>query len=215
MVLLTWFLNQKQFLPNEHAFFREKLSECYLHNQKNYFKGICTGTDAHVGNENFKWLIDYHGGDHENLTFSNLLINANYCRFIEEMVPLFTNRKVLYVANVDANISKLPFEIEKHFKVGSNCMINDYEIATEIKEYIANNNLNDYIILSSAASLSNVVAYECFKENSNNTFIDIGSCLNPLLDLEGWKYTRGYLTSYWLNTNSPFGSQVDVWQITS
>tara|TARA_B100001094_G_C18195434_1_gene810450 strand:+ start:8885 stop:9688 length:804 start_codon:yes stop_codon:yes gene_type:complete len=205
---------QKEFLPSEHGFFYDKLWECYLHNQEGFYKGICTGTDPHVGNENFKWMVSKHGGEHDNLTFSNLLINANYKRFIEEMVPLFVDRDIIYVANENANISKLPFEVKKHFKVGSNCMINDYDTAQEVKEYIDKNNLSDYIVLCSAASLSNVVTYECFKDNPNNTFLDIGSCLNPLLDLEGWKYTRGYLTSYWLNTNSPFGTQVDVWQST-
>ncbi|MHA1941669.1 MAG: hypothetical protein ACW97P_08085, partial [Candidatus Hodarchaeales archaeon] len=66
--------------------------------------------------------------------------------------------------------------------------------------------------LCSAASLSNFIIYECYKDNSNNTFLDIGSCLNPLLNLEGWKYTRGYLTSYWLNSGSPFGKQIDTWR---
>tara|TARA_B100000989_G_scaffold47307_1_gene30761 strand:- start:1143 stop:1946 length:804 start_codon:yes stop_codon:yes gene_type:complete len=206
---------QKEFIPKKHGFFREKLIECYLHNQDNFFKGICTGTDPHVGDKNFNWMIKEHGGDHKNLTFSNLLINANYKRFIEEMVPLFVERDIIYVANKNANISKLPFEVKKHFTVGSNCMINDYNLAEEIKTYIDNNEVRDYIILCSAASLSNVVTYECFKNNSNNTFIDIGSCLNPLLDLDGWRHTRGYLTSYWLNANSPFSSQVDVWQSIS
>ncbi len=205
---------QKEFLPEEHGFFRDKLWECYLHNQENFYKGICTGTDPHVGDKNFEWMIEEHGGDHENLTFSNLLINANYKRFIEEMVPLFSNRDIIYVANENANISKLPFEIKKHFSVGSNCMINDYETAQKVKQYIDENDISDYIILCSAASLSNVVTYESFKDNPNNTFLDIGSCLNPLLDLEGWKHTRGYLTSYWLGASSPFGTQVDVWQNT-
>lgn len=203
---------QKEFLPDEHEFFHKKLWECYLHNQVNYYKGICTGTDPHVGDKNFEWMIKNHGGDHENLTFSNLLINANYKRFIEELVPLLVNRDIIYVANENANVSKLPFNVKKHFKVGSNCMINDYDLAQKIKKYIDENKLVDYTILCSAASLSNVITYECFKDNPNNTFLDIGSCLNPLLDLEGWKYTRGYLTSYWLNANSPFGSQIDVWQ---
>ena len=65
---------QKEFLPERDSFYRERLIECYMHNQTNYFKGICTGTDPHVGDENFKWMIDFHRGDHENLTFSNLLI---------------------------------------------------------------------------------------------------------------------------------------------
>ena len=128
------------------------------------------------------------------------------------MVPVLVDRDIIYVANENANISKLPFDVKKHFSVGSNCMINDYHLAKEVKKHIDDNNLKDYIVLCSAASLSNVITYECFKDNPNNTFIDIGSCLNPLLDLEGWKYTRGYLTSYWLNSQSRFNTQVDVWQ---
>ena len=202
---------QKEFKPEKHQFYREKLIEAFLHNQEGYFKGICTTSDDHVGKGNFEWMLELHGGDHENLTFSNLLINANYYRFIEEMAPLFADRNILYVANKLANISKLPFEVKKTFEIGTNCMINDYNVVEEVKNYIDKNNIKGYIILCSAASLSNYVIYECFKENNQNTFLDIGSCLNPLLDLEGWKHTRGYLTSYWLNVQSPFGSQVDIW----
>lgn len=202
---------QKEFHPDKHSFYRNKLVECYKHKQENFFKGICTATDGHVGRDNFNWMIDFHGGDHPNLTFSNLLINANYKRFIEEMVPLFENKKVLYVANENANLSKLPFEVYKSFPVGSNCMIENYDTSEKVKNYIKDNSIEDAIVLCSAASLSNFITYECFKENSKNTFLDIGSCLNPLLGLQGWKYTRGYLTSYWMNSGSPFGDQVDIW----
>ena len=49
---------------------------------------------------------------------------------------------------------------------------------------------------------------------SENTFIDVGSNLSPYLGerIQGWKVNRGYLTHYWLKSQSPFGSQVDVWQ---
>tara|TARA_R110000822_G_scaffold69449_1_gene168482 strand:+ start:153 stop:956 length:804 start_codon:yes stop_codon:yes gene_type:complete len=203
---------QKEFLPERDGFYREKLIECYKHSQDNYFKGICTGTDAHVGTENFKYMIDIHGGDHPNLTFSNLLINANYRRFVEEMIPLFQDREIIYIVNENADISRLPFDIKKTFEIGSNCMINDYETAEKVKRYINENDIKNHIVLCSAASLSNYIIYECFKDNQSNTFLDIGSCLNPLLQLEGWKYTRGYLTHYWLGKNSNFGTQVDVWQ---
>ena len=169
-------------------------------------------TDAHVGTENFKYMIDLHEGDHPNLTFSNLLINANYRRFVEEMIPLFQDREIIYIVNENADISRLPFDIKKTFEIGANCMINDYETAEKVKSYINENDIKNHIVLCSAASLSNYVIYECFKDNQNNTFLDIGSCLNPLLELEGWKYTRGYLTHYWLGKNSNFGTQVDVWQ---
>jgi len=201
----------KEFYPEKHQFYRQKLIECYQHNQENYYKGICTSTDGHVGKHNFDWMIDFHGGDHENLTFSNLLINANYSKFIEEMVPELCNRDVIYVVNELANTKNLPFETIKEFKIGSNCMIDNYDTSEKVKEYIEKNKIQNAVVLCSAASLSNFVIYECFKHNSNNTFLDIGSCLNPLLNLEGWKYTRGYLTSYWLNSGSPFGRQEDVW----
>lgn len=203
---------QKEFDPKKHQFVREKLIETFKHNQENYFKGICTGTDVHVGSENFNWMIDFHGGDHPNLTFSNLLINANYSKFVEKMIPLFVDRKVIYIANQLADTSKLPFDIEKKFEIGSNCQVNNYDTSEKVKQYIKDNKITNAIILCSAASLSNFIIYENFKDNPNNTFLDIGSCLNPLLNLEGWKYTRGYLTSYWLNSNSPFGRQIDVWK---
>lgn len=201
----------KEFYPDKHQFYREKLIECYRHNQNGYYKGICTSTDGHVGKENFDWMIDFHGGDHENLTFANLLINANYKRFVEELIPLLQNREVIYVVNELADTSKLPFEISKEFIIGSNCMINNYDTSESVRKYIEDNNITDAIILCSAASLSNFIIYDCFKNNPNNTFLDIGSCLNPLLSLEGWKYTRGYLTGYWLNSRSPFARQVDIW----
>ncbi len=201
----------KEFLPERDQAYRDKLLECFKHKQDNYFKGICTSSDAHVGSENFKYQIELHDGDDESLTFSNLLINANYHKFVERMIPLFVDREIIYVVNKLANTDKLPFEIKKKFNIGSNCMINDYSITESIKEYIEKENVKEHVILCSAATLSNFIIYDCFKENSNNTFLDIGSCLNPLLDLEGWKYTRGYLTHYWLNSGSPFGTQVDTW----
>tara|TARA_B100000287_G_scaffold433359_1_gene494893 strand:- start:1133 stop:1924 length:792 start_codon:yes stop_codon:yes gene_type:complete len=202
---------QKQFLPEKHQFYRQKLIECFKYKQHNYFKGICTGTDPHLGRQNFDWQINLLGEEEENLTFSNLLINANYRRFVEEIIPLFVNREVIYVVNKLADTSRLPFEIKKTFQIGSNCMINDFHIINEVKEYIAKNNINDHIILCSAASLSNFIIYENYKECPSNTYMDIGSCLNPLLNLEGWKHTRGYLTHYWLNSGNYFGTQVDEW----
>ena len=202
---------QKEFLPERDQFYREKLIECFKYNQHNYFKGVCTASDGHVGQENYKWQLELLDGNEDNLTFANVLINANYYRFIEEIVPLFGDREVIYVVNALADITRLPFEIKKSFKIGTNCMINDYNIVEEIKTYITDNNIENHIILCSAASLSNYITYECYKDNPNNTFLDIGSCLNPLLNLEGWKYTRGYLTHYWLDSGSPFGTQVDKW----
>ena len=201
---------QKEFHPSKHQFYREKLIESFKFRKEKYFKGICTKTD--VGIDNFNWQIDLHGdGDEEHLTFANVLINSNYPRYVEEIVPLFKNRDIIYVVNEMANLEGLPFKVKKDFRIGSNCMVDSYDTVEKVKDYIAQNNIEDHIILCSAASLSNFIIHECYEENQKNTFLDIGSSLNPYLDLEGWKFTRGYLTSYWMKSKSHWGQQIDEW----
>lgn len=202
---------QKEFIPDKHQFYREKLMEAFVHNQENYYKGICPIVD--VGKAGFEYQLNILGDERQDhLTYASALINRNYRRFIEEMVPLFKDREIIYIVNGLADLSGLPFEVKKDFRIGKNCMVNDYGVAEQVRQYIEENNIKDHIVLCSAASLSNFVIHECFKDNSNNTFLDIGSCLNPLLKLEGWKFTRGYLTHYWLKSNSPYGDLVSHWE---
>jgi len=193
---------QKEFIPSKHQFHREKLIESFQFQDPFYYKGICTRTD--VGEDDFNWQINLHGTDDlDNLTFANLFINSNYSRYIEEIVPLFSEREIIFVVNELADLSGLPFKVKKDFRVGSNCMINNYGIIEEVKNYIKENNIKNHLVLCSAASLSNMIIHQCFSENKENTFLDIGSSLNPYLSLEGWRFTRGYLTSYWMKSKSP------------
>ena len=99
-----------------------------------------------MGKKNFDWMIDFHGGDHKNLTFANLLINANYHRFIEELVPLLQDREIIYIVNELADTSKLPFDISKKFCIGSNCMIENYDTSEKLKNYLREHNTRDAII---------------------------------------------------------------------
>jgi hypothetical protein len=199
---------QKEFIPEKHEFYQQKLVECFKSKMPEYYKGICCRND--VGEDAFFWQKGLHGGD-EGLTFSNLLINRNYRRFVDEMVPVLKEREILYVVNESANLDGLPIEIKKDFRIGTNCMINNYGTIEEVKKYIQENDIRDHVVLCSAASLSNFIVHDCYADNPNNTFLDIGSCLNPYLEIEGWKHTRGYLTHYWLKSGSPYGEQVDIW----
>jgi len=201
---------QKEFIPSKHQFFREKLIESYKFNHENYYKGICTRND--VGEDGFQWQLDLlDNTSQSDLTFANLFINSNYSRYIEEVVPLFKDREIIYIVNELADLSDLPFEVKKDFRIGSNCMINNYGVIEEVKNYIKDNNIENHIVLCSAASLSNFIIHECFKDNPNNTFLDTGSSLNPYQKLEGWRFTRGYLTSYWMKSKSAYGTQIDEW----
>ena len=90
-------------------------------------------------------------------------------------------------------------------------MINDYYLIDEIKEWIEENNISNVLFLFSAASLSNLLGFELYKTYDNNQYIDIGSSLGPLLNLEGWRATRTYLNLFWRNPSNPPPQDVDIW----
>jgi len=200
---------QKKFDPTEHQFFRNKLIESLQFRKKNYFKGI--SCRCCVGDESFNQQVDISGGDDSDLTWANLWNNGNYESFLSEIVPIFTDKKIILIINESANINKLPFDVIKDFRVGTNCFINDYSLIAEIKKYITDNKIEDYVFLISAASLSNLLVHQLFEFNDKNTYIDIGSTLNPMVDMEGWKGSRGYLMERWLGRPRNYLNKICIW----
>jgi hypothetical protein len=187
---------QKKFLPDEHQFYRERLIDSLKYKEKNYFRGICTRPDVDL--DTFNWQLDLAGGDDDTMTWSNLFINSNYQRYMDEIFPLFKTKKVIMVVNKSAKIEPLKFNIIKDFRVGTNCFINDYPLISEIDKFITENDIQNHVFLISAASLSNLIIHQLYSKHPNNTFIDIGSTLNPLMRMEGWKGSRAYLREFWL-----------------
>lgn len=202
----------KSFDPAKDQALRERLMVCYTHKQHNYFKGICTRND--IGEEDWAWQFDGLLDKKEDfLTFANLLINGNYINFMTQMLPEMKKKKheVVYVCNKLANLDKLPLNLKKAFRVGQNCHINDIHLIDEMKEWVYDNQIEGHLFLFSAASLSNLLIYELYKEFPNNIYMDIGSTLNPMLDLDGWKFSRGYLRGYWLNEYNPYYYEECEW----
>lgn len=202
----------KSFNPETDGFLREKLLECFMHKQEGYYKGICTAED--VGEVDASWqfekLLDLEDDD---LTFSNLLINGNYFYFMTKMLPAMkdSNFKVVYVCNKMADLEKFPLNLVKDFRVGQNCHINDIHLVEEMTDWIQTNSIKDHLFLFSASSLSNILIYELYKKFPNNTYMDIGSTLNPMLGLSGWVSSRGYLRGYWMNEPNPYYYQQCRW----
>ena len=201
---------RKEFDPSKHSFYHEKLIEAFTFRKENYFKGI-PGTNE-WGREAFDYCINLYGeDDHEHLSFSNAMINGNYSLFMDMMVPLFKYRDIILVCNENAELDNLPFDVKKDFRIGSNCMINNYDLIEEIKEYVRSNDIKNHLFLFSAATLSNFLIYELYKEFDQNQYIDIGSSLSPLLGLQGWRGTRVYLRCYWDGEQNANINQEDSW----
>jgi hypothetical protein len=181
----------KHFDPKEHGFYQQKLVESLQYKQHNYFKGI--SCSCCVGTEQFDWQVDLAGGDDESLTWANLWVNGNYPIFITHILPIFYSRDCVFVGHMDANLERLPF-IKKDFRVGYNAMINDYGKIEEIKQWIGDNNIKNHVFLFSASTFTNLAIVELFRDYPDNTYIDIGTCLTPMMDMPTH---RGYLQAYW------------------
>jgi hypothetical protein len=183
----------KHYDPIKHSFYRDKLLEAFKHKQTNYYKGI--SCRCCVGEESYNQQIDIHRGDDESLTWANLFVNSNYPIFIEEILPILQTYNTVMICHKDANLEKLEF-VTKDFRVGYNAMINDYSKIEEISNWIKQNNTENSLFLFSASTFSNLAIHQLFKEHPNNTYLDIGTCLTPFMDMPT---ERSYLQEYWFN----------------
>ena len=181
----------KHFDPKEHSFYQQKLVESLQYKQHNYYKGI--SCSCCVGKEAFDFQIDLHGGDDESLTWANLWVNGNYPAFITYTLPILYSKDCVFVGHESADTSKLPF-IKKDFRVGYNAFINDYDKIEIIRQWIKENNITNHVFLFSASTFTNLAVYELFRDFPNNSYIDIGTCLTPMMNMPTH---RGYLEAFW------------------
>jgi hypothetical protein len=200
---------QKEFFPKKHAFFHRRLLESFLFKKHNYFKGIPAQNCLDNG-DSWKFCVDMHGEDDlKHLSFANVMINNNYKRFINEMLPCFSSKKIVLIANENSDLTAT--KVEKFFPIGNNCMIHNYHLIDEIKEWIQENDIKNHLFLFSASSLSNLLGYELYKNFDNNQYLDIGSSLGPILQLKGWQGSRHYLNLFWSNPTNPPEQEIDIW----
>ena len=183
--------DHKEFNPEIHSEFREKLIEAYKYKQANYYKGI--SCSCCVGKEAFDFQIDLHGGDDESLTWANLWVNGNYPQFVFQTLPILYSKDCVFVGHESADTSKLPF-IKKDFRVGYNAFVNDYDKIEIIRQWIKENNITNHVFLFSASTFTNLAVYELFRDFPNNSYIDIGTCLTPMMNMPTH---RGYLEAFW------------------
>ena len=179
------------FVPEDNSQERQSMIDSIKYKHENYYVGIscpcCIG-----GPPVHNWFKKQSAQEPQNLTWANLFVNGNHSYYIENMVPLYSEYKVVLVSNSDSNLGSLPFDIEKHFKIGKNAWVDDNQIVDQIKEYIDENNISGYLFLLCAGPFGNILSHLLFDHNSSNTYIDIGSTLNHYLLGDQGK-NRGYL----------------------
>jgi len=194
----------KEFIPERDTEFYNRLWASFRHIQHNYFVGI--SCPCCVGMTNFQEMKSVRNDIWT--TWANLFVNSNYPTFVREFIPEFRKRKIVLICNEKADLSKSQLEIVKDFRIGRNAMINNINLHQEIGEWIIKENIEDHVFLFSASSLTNITIHELFKDFPKNTYMDIGTTLNPIF---GFPASRGYLQAYWTGQDHPDLHKTCIW----
>ena len=174
----------------EDEIFRQKLIDALKYHHEQYFVGLAC--PCCVGKEKAIWMRNFVDKDEQYLTWANLLVNSNYDHYVKHIVPLFSEYEVILVCNYQATLDNLPFSVKQDFRCGANAWRADYHLLDEIKNYLESQQITNHLFLFCCGPLGNILVHQLFTNYPDNTYLDIGSTLDPWLFGEQG-YTRGYL----------------------
>jgi len=175
------------FDPVSRQYERQLLLESFQYNHDNYHVGIsCPCCQPKVDVE---WMRD--NVKTKNVTWANLFVNNNYRFFRENFFSTFNDwpGRVILISNEAGVNKKLPFKCNIFYPISIEGWL-EPNLSKTIK---TSKNLatekNDQLFLFSGGPLGNILAHLLHIENQNNTYIDIGSTVNPWITGNN----RGYL----------------------
>ncbi len=159
--------------------YRDRLVDALRHRQQNYFVAI--SAPCCVGDAEFFVYRSLAAQPEESLTFACLFVNGNYPLFRQSWLPLFAQYDVHLVCQRDAVQDALPFRVAAVWPVGDNAWIEDYALIDELRAHISARGVTGSLFLIAAGPFGGIVAQQLFAFAPENTYLDIGSTLDPLL----------------------------------
>jgi len=162
------------YVPEQHKKNRQAMIDSFTYKAEGYNVGIscpCCIGGAKVHN----WMKKQCGQPTDRLTWANIFVNGNYEYYLENLVPLYKEYEVYLVSNSRSNLEKLPFDIFKHYQIGKNCWVENFDMVETIKSDITKNNIKDSLFLFCAGPFGNILSHQLFEHSQDNTYIDIGS----------------------------------------
>lgn len=178
----------KYFHPVEHSKQREHLMDALCHKDEKYHVGLLVG-NSQINRNKTDFLLKLSEQPIENVTYANLFVNANYARFRTEFVPELLKRELVVVCNRKSTVS-FP-NVRKVFTVGSNCIVNDYDLVDRICDWTLESKTTGCVYLFCCSSLGNFCIRNLAEVAPSNVYLDCGSTLNKDL---GLSLDRAYLS---------------------
>lgn len=191
-------IGNREFQYDEDEEFQTMLMEAFTYQHPDYYVGI--GCPCCIGDKDFRWMRDTSKQNHWHLTYNNLFVNANYKRFLAEIVPILEQKNALFVGPEEGR-SQLDYSYGFLFPVPHNAWRWAEEYVLKLEKHILGK--SPTIVLFSAGPLSEVLIHRAMITRPDHTYIDIGSTLDPILFGHP---TRGYHTE-----GSPTSNKVCHW----
>lgn len=194
------------YKKDKNLVFRADLRRSLLCTDPGFIYGIsCTCCDE----ENHKYLLENLKADRENLTFSNIWVNANFPLFQKHFFPalLAAKKEIVICTNKKARIENLQalIPVRDFIPIPGNCV----EYWEKNRDFVRGlldlkgSTSRDRIYLFAAGPLTEILIHEMWQINPKNILLDIGSTLDPLLFR---RKSRVYHRE-----DSPFANRVCVW----
>jgi hypothetical protein len=165
----------------EHERFRARLLAALTYSAPGYYVGIpCRSDHAERYAHFFDELKRLTRVPEEQLTFARVFHSYNYKRFNEVFLPAVYRRKLFLVCNERADSTTIPNVIRRWNVAAVNASLMSLHIIEEIKAYIADQRLKGGVFLLSPGPSAAIFAHELWSTNRENTYLDIGSTLDPI-----------------------------------
>lgn len=193
-------LNNKEFWfdPNSETdqIKRKTLIDSFQYQNQRYYVGIscpcCQGVETFRDMRNFSKQSD------EKLTWANLWVNGNYKYYVQNIIPLFKERPVVLFCNENGKIDNLPFTPYMVFPLKNNAWEYNWNVldnAKLITSSLKKQGMYNLLYLFCCGPFGNILCHQLTECEPNNTYLDIGSTLNP------WLQSAGFERFYYLGDN--------------
>jgi hypothetical protein len=194
------------YKKDKNIIFRRDLRRSLLCTDANYFYGLsCSCCDK----VNHDFLLEQARAPLENLTFSNIWVNANFPVFKERFFSSLraSGKRIILVSGSKARLDELNQHVPviDSIPIPGNCVVyweKNREWMRGLLDLKASTN-RGVIFLVAAGPLSEILIYEMWQSNPRNIYLDIGSTLDPMLFR---RKSRCYHTE-----GHPLAQRVCVW----
>lgn len=171
---------------------KQKLIECIIHKQKNYYVGIPCQYCFKDMNAAAEQLV----GKYDYKTSAVILTNRNWKEFIDRSIEGFANKNILWIGGEDQDTDKLPFKITEKILVPR---VNSWQFYEQLKDYWKQIPKN-WIVLISLGPTARILTKEWFENRPDLTIIDIGSNFDPFTRNVRHKCHIGWETGFNIQT---------------